>query len=89
MKLKDIFEDKILTEEYKILPKRKKTIDGSFEKKFFIMKNKNETLGRKMGYASKEEAIKDLLYLKDNKFRSLSIVKQKEKINRYIKRHKL
>lgn len=88
MRLKDIFEDKLITEEYKISQERKK-IGGEMRKKFFIKKGKDEYIGRKLGYDDKEEAIKDLLLQKDKNFLSLSPAKQKERVDRYIKRHKL
>lgn len=88
MKVKEIFEDKILREEYKISHDRKK-IGGEFRKKFFIRKPDGSTIGRKLGYDNKEEAVKDLLIQKDKNFLSKSPVKQKEKIDRYIKQHKM
>lgn len=88
MKMRDIFEDKILKEDYKIKQKKKK-IGGEFRKKYYIMKPNGEVIGRKLGYSNKEEAVKDLMAQKDKNFFSLSTMKQKEKIDRYIKRHKL
>ena len=88
MKVRDIFEDKVLREEYKISYDRKK-IGGEFRKKYFIRKPDGESIGRRLGYDVKEEAVKDLLIQKDKKFLSLIPLKQKEKVDRYIKRHKM
>lgn len=88
MKIKDLFEDKLLLEEYKISQQRKK-IGGEMRKKFFIKDGKGNVIGKELGYDDKEQAVKDLLMQKDKTFLSLSPVKQKERINRYMKRHKL
>lgn len=88
MKVKDIFEDKLLREEYRISQQRKK-IGGEFRKKFFIKKADGEVIGKNLGYDEKQEAVKDLLAQKDKNFFSLSPAKQQEKIDRYIKKHKL
>lgn len=88
MKVKDIFEDKLLKEEYKISQERKK-IGGEMRKKFYIKKADGVIIGKQLGYDDKEEAIKDLLNQKDKNFLSLTPAKQREKVDRYIKRHKL
>jgi uncharacterized protein YegP (UPF0339 family) len=88
MKLKDIFEDRLLKEDFRISQERKK-IGGEFRKKYYIKKNNGEVIGKQLGYQTKEEAVKDLLAQKDKNFFSLTPAKQREKVDRYIKRHKL
>lgn len=88
MKLKDIFEDRLLREDYRVSKERKK-IGGEFRKKYFIKKNNGDIIGKALGYNTAEEAVKDLLAQKDKNFFSLSPAKQREKVDRYIKRHKI
>lgn len=88
MKLRHLFEDPVLLNEVTVIPRRKK-VGNKFYNLFFIRKKDGEIIGRKMGYDTKEEAVRDLLSLKDRSFMRRTTVKQQESVDRYIKRNKL
>jgi len=88
IKLKHLFEDPVLLNEVTVTQRRKK-IGNKFYNLFFIRKKDGELLGRELGYDSKEEAVRDLLSIKSPAFMRRSTIKQKESIDRYIKKNKL
>lgn len=87
-KLKNLFKNPIMKEEVTVIPKRKKVGD-KFYQLYFIKKKDGEFIGKQMGYDTKEEAVRDLLTMKDPSFMKKNTMKQKERVDRYIETHKL
>lgn len=88
IKLRYLFEDPVLKSEVTVIQKRKK-IGNQFYKLFYIRKKDGEIIGRQLGYDSKEEAVRDLLSMKDRTFMKKNTVKQKEQVDRFIEKNKL
>lgn len=88
IKLRNIFEDPVLRGKVRIVQRRKK-IENKFHRFYFIEKADGEVIGRSFGYDTKEEAVRDLLVMKDRKFMSKTTVRQKEQIDKFIERNKL
>lgn len=87
-KLRNLFESPVLRGEVTIFP-RKKKIGNKFYQLYFIKKRDGEFIGKKMGYDTKEEAVRALLSMKDKNFMRKNSMKQKKRVDSYIKTHKL
>jgi len=88
IKLRELFESSVLKGEVTVIQKRKK-IGDKFYKLYFIRKKSGDVIGRQLGYDYKEEAVRDLLTMKDPSFMKKNSVKQKELIDKYIEKNKL
>lgn len=88
IKFRYLLEDPVLKGEVTVVQKRKK-VGNQFYKLFFIRKKDGEMLGRQLGYDTKEEAVRDLLSMKDKTFMKKNTVKQKEKVDNFIEKNKL
>lgn len=88
IKLRNLFEDPILKGKVRIVHRRKK-IENKFHWFYYIEKADGEVIGRVLGYDNKEQAVRDLLSMKDKNFLKKNTVKQKELIDRYIEKNKL
>jgi len=86
MKIKNLFENKITKGEVYIFSKKMKE-NNKFIKVYFI-RDKENILGKKMGYKTAKEAVKNMFMLKDTTFFKKSLIKQNNMVNNYINKHK-